>query len=88
MSWQLQYSPQAVRCLRKLDGHEARRIRDYLVDRISTLDDPRSVGKALRGSDWGDCWRYRTGDYRIIVDILDQEIVIHVLRIGNRKDVY
>jgi mRNA interferase RelE/StbE len=39
-------------------------------------------------SEWGDCWRYRCGDYRIIADILDQEIVIHVLRVGDRKNVY
>jgi mRNA interferase RelE/StbE len=88
MKWHIHYSPQAVRILDRLDRHIARQLTGYLRDRISTLDNPRSLGKALKGSEWGDCWRYRCGDYRIIVDILDREVVIHVMRIGNRKDVY
>lgn len=88
MGWQIYYSPQAVRNLDALDGPVARKITNYMRDRISTSKDPRSLGKALRGSTWGDCWRYRCGDYRIIVDILDQEVVVNVLRVGNRKNVY
>jgi len=88
MGWQIYYSPEAIRTMDKLDPPESRRIARYMRERISILDDPRSVGKALRGSTWGDCWRYRCGDYRIIVDIVDREILINVLRVGNRKDVY
>lgn len=88
MGWQIYYSPEAIRALDKLDSHEARKLTNYMRDRISTLDDPRSVGKALKGSTWGDCWRYRCGDYRIIVNIRDREILINVLRVGNRKSVY
>lgn len=88
MSWQIRYSPQAVRNLDDLDRPVARRLTNYIRDRIATLDDSRSSGKALRGSDWGSCWRYKCGDYRIVADILDQEIVIHILRVGDRKSVY
>jgi len=88
MAWQICYSPEAVRSLDKLDKPVARKLTNYMRDRISTLGDPRSVGKALRGSTWGDCWRYRCGDYRIIVDIIDREILVSVLRIGHRKNIY
>lgn len=88
MSWQVRYSPEAVKNLDSLDRSVARRLTNYVRDRVATLADPRVRGKALRGFDWGDCWRYRCGDYRIIVDILDRELVVHVLRVGDRKDVY
>ena len=88
MRWQARYSPQAVRNLDTFDRHIAKKITSYVRERILTLDDPRTLGKPLKGSEWGDCWRYRCGDYRIIVDILDREMVIHVMRVGDRKDVY
>ena len=86
--WRLSYAPEALRNLDDMDRHVSRRLLDYLNDQVLTLEDPRSMGKALRGSKWGGCWRYRCGDYRIIVRILDREVVIMVLRVGNRKEVY
>jgi mRNA interferase RelE/StbE len=52
------------------------------------MDDPRSLGEALKGSKLGELWKYRVGDYRVIADIQDEVICILVLRIGNRRDVY
>jgi len=88
MRWNLSYSSEAVRQLRQLDQSTTRRLIKYLEERVLALDDPRRAGKALRGSKWEDCWRYRCGDYRIIVRIIDRDLVVMVLRIGHRKNVY
>jgi mRNA interferase RelE/StbE len=85
--WSLSYSSEAVRQLRGMDLHASRRLVKYLEDRVATLDDPRQTGKTLQGSRWGECWRYRCGDYRIIVKILDDELVAMILRVGHRKNV-
>lgn len=87
MAWKIEYSRSALSELKKLDKSEARRIVNYMSDRISCLDDPRSAGKALTGN-LGELWRYRVGNYRIVTEIQDQTICILVLRVGHRKDVY
>jgi len=71
--------------LRKLDKAIARKI----LNRIETYlaRDPKELGKPLKGEFQG-YWRYRWGDYRVIYKISDREILITVLRISNRKDVY
>jgi mRNA interferase RelE/StbE len=77
----------AARELRKL-GHEAQRvILDYLRKRIATADDPRRFGRALTGDPKG-LWRCRVGDYRIIVSIEDDRLIVLVVTIGHRRDVY
>ncbi len=87
MAWKIRLANTAKKILSKLDPSEARRIIDFLRERIEPIEDPRSIGKALSGR-LGTFWRYRVGDYRIICDIRDRELLILVLRIGNRKDVY
>ncbi|TAL97569.1 MAG: type II toxin-antitoxin system mRNA interferase toxin, RelE/StbE family [Rhodanobacter sp.] len=53
-------------------GHEsAKRVAKFLFERVAKLDNPRRIGEALKGSGLGDFWKYRVGDYRIIVDIQD-----------------
>lgn len=71
-----------------LDKTQAKRITTFLHKRVAELDDPRSIGEALKGSKFGDFWKYRVGDYRIIASIEDGALLILVVRIGNRKDVY
>jgi len=58
------------------------------LERIAALDDPRSIGEALHGSELGEFWKYRVGDYRIIVRIEDAVIRILVLEIGHRRGIY
>jgi mRNA interferase RelE/StbE len=84
----INYSDSAQKKLKKLDKQVARRIVDFLDERIATLDDPRSTGKALTGSILGEYWRYRVGEYRIICSIQDSELCILVVDLGNRKLVY
>lgn len=88
MAWRIEFAPGAVKELEKLDGQVARRILVFLHDRIAQLEDPRSVGEALKGSKLGEFWKYRVGDYRIISNIEDGTLKIMVVRIGNRREVY
>lgn len=66
----------------------ARRILAFLTERLARLDDPRSVGEALKGAKLGSFWKYRVGDWQIIVAIDDGVMRILVLRVGNRREVY
>ena len=88
MVWRIEFLPQVEKDLARLDKPAARRILRFLSDRIAPLDDPRSIGAALTGSELGNFCKYRVGDFRIVADIRDHEIRIVVVRVGNRKDVY
>ena len=88
MAWKIELDPKADKELDKLDSQAARRILAFLQGRLAHLDDPRSIGEALRGSALGTFWKYRVGDYRIIVSIEDEAIRILVVRLGHRKDIY
>lgn len=87
MAWTIKYTDTALSVLRKLNKQTARRIVDFMDERVAVLEDPRARGKALVGP-LGGFWRYRVGDYRIICDIHDDELYILVVKIGNRRDVY
>lgn len=86
MAWKVEVSEAAVKTLRKLDKQVARRIKNEL-DEIAQLDDPRSRGKALVGNLAG-LWRYRVGDYRVVCDIEDGVLVILVVDVAHRREVY
>ena len=88
MVWRIEYDLAVRKTVEKLDRQARDRIRDFLHDRIAKLDDPRQNGKALKGSTLGNFWRYRVGDYRIICDIQDHRLVVLVIEIGHRRDVY
>ena len=72
----------------RLDPQIVRRINRFFFQRIAFLEDPRSIGEALKGTEFGDLWKYRVGDYRIIASIEDKLVRILVVRIGNRRGVY
>lgn len=88
MAWLIEFDEAAIKELAKLDKPVARRITTFLRERVAVLDDPRSLGEALKGSTLGSFWKYRVGDYRIIASIEDGELRIMVVRIGNRREVY
>ncbi len=88
MAWRIEFERAAARELDKLGHEAARRILRFLRDRIAPLDDPRSVGEALRGDRLGDFWKYRVGDYRLITHIDDSTVRILVVRVAHRRDVY
>jgi mRNA interferase RelE/StbE len=88
LAWQIEYEAGALKDLKKLDRPVAKRIISFLRDRIAPLVDPRSIGKALQGSKLGEFWCYRVGDYRIICEIQDHELVILAVSIGHRREIY
>jgi len=88
LGWQIDVSDTAEKQLGKLDRPVAQRIRSFLRERVATLEDPRGIGEALQGSELGEFWKYRVGDRRLICEIQDQKILITVLTLGNRREVY
>lgn len=86
MAWTIEVSERAFRALRKMDKQAARRIRNELSE-IAELGDPRSRGKALTGN-LTNVWRYRVGDYRILCDINDGRLVVVVIDVAHRREVY
>ena len=88
MAWKVEIDRAAVRDLGKLDQQTARRILAFLHGRVAPLDDPRSIGEALKGSKLGEFWKYRVGDYRVIARIEDDALRVLVVRVGSRDKVY
>jgi mRNA interferase RelE/StbE len=88
LGYKVEFDPAAVKDLKQLDQQIQRRLVTFLRDRVATLDNPRSIGEALAGATLGNYWKYRVGDWRIVCDIQDKRIIVRVLRIGNRREVY
>ncbi|HEY1471068.1 MAG TPA: type II toxin-antitoxin system RelE/ParE family toxin [Candidatus Acidoferrum sp.] len=88
MAYAVELSAEVDRELGKLDLQQAKRILKFLHERVGKLDDPRSIGMALHGSRLGEFWKYRVGDYRLICKIEDDRLVVVVLRVGHRKEIY
>jgi mRNA interferase RelE/StbE len=88
LAWRIELDAAAVKELAQLDKPIAQRITTFLRERLAVLDDPRSIGEALKGARFGNLWKYRVGDYRIIAAIEDSALTLLVVRIGNRRNVY
>ncbi|MGC9519263.1 MAG: type II toxin-antitoxin system RelE family toxin [Desulfuromonadaceae bacterium] len=88
MGWKIEFDENAERELKKLDPQIAKRILAFLFNRVAPLENPRSIGKALKGSKLGSFWRYRVGDFRIVTYIEDDVLRVLVVRVGNRRQVY
>ncbi|MGE9297041.1 MAG: type II toxin-antitoxin system RelE family toxin [Puniceicoccales bacterium] len=87
MSWDYKVSERAVRQLRKMDRTAAQRIILFLDERITGTDNPRIWGKQLKG-ELNNLWRYRVGDYRILCEMRDDELIVLVVRLGHRREIY
>jgi mRNA interferase RelE/StbE len=85
--WRIELSETAEKQLARLDRPVAQRIRSFLRERVAVLDDPRSIGDALKGSELGEFRKCRVGDWHLICKIRDQQILITVLNLGNRREV-
>jgi mRNA interferase RelE/StbE len=88
MAWKVELSVEVDRQLDKLDPQVARRILKFLHERVAPLENPRSIGEALHGPKLADFWKYLVGDYRLICSIEDKLVLILVLRLGHRREVY
>ncbi|MEA3363547.1 MAG: type II toxin-antitoxin system RelE/ParE family toxin [Thermodesulfobacteriota bacterium] len=87
MAWTVEINVTAEKQLRKLDRPIQKRLLDWLDERISGCKDPRHFGEPLRG-DLTGLWRYRVGDFRIICEIQDQQLIVLALAIGHRREIY
>jgi mRNA interferase RelE/StbE len=85
-AWYVEFTAPAERELRKLDRQWQAEILDFLED-VAALPDPRVRGKALTGNKRG-WWRYRVGDYRILCELQHQRMIITVLTVAHRREVY
>jgi mRNA interferase RelE/StbE len=87
LAWTIDYTDTAKGQLRKLDKQTARRIMDFMDERVAGLENLHSTGKALTGP-LGGLWRYRVGDYRVICDLQDAALRVLVVQVGNRREIY
>jgi mRNA interferase RelE/StbE len=86
-SWRIEITRTAERQIAKLNRAAQKSIQRFLRERLTPAENPRQWGKPLHGEKQG-LWRYRVGDYRLICDIQDARVIVLVLEIGHRKDVY
>jgi len=87
LAWTVEVSDYAEKQLRKLDKPIQKQLLDWLEDRIEGCKNPRHFGEPLRGEMAG-LWRYRIGDYRVICEIQDQQLVVLALAVGHRREIY
>jgi mRNA interferase RelE/StbE len=87
MAWKVEISPAALKQLSKLDKPVSRRILKFLHERVAKLDDPQTIGGRLQGT-LSEFWKYRVGDYRLICSLENDRLVVLVLRIGHRGEIY
>ena len=87
MAWTISYTPRALKQLKALDRTVAARIEAFFSERVANAPDPKKLATSLVGQFAGQ-HRFRVGDYRIICEIIETELVISVLKASHRKDVY
>lgn len=87
MNWKLEYSNKALKQLRKLDATQRAIILSWMDKHIDGCEDPRNHGKGLLGNHAGE-WRYRIGDFRVLCDIWDDQLVVLAFKIDHRNKVY
>ncbi len=87
MKYKVVFSEKSKKQLKKLDRHTAALIIGWLEKNIENCENPRIHGKGLVENRSGQ-WRYRIGDYRIICEINDEEVIVLVLEVGHRKEIY
>ncbi len=87
MKYSVRYLPQVVKTLEKMDKYTKRIIVEWIEKNLVDCEDPRIHGKPLSANRAGQ-WRYRIGDYRVLAKIEDNELIILVIAIGHRKEIY
>ncbi|MBQ6297379.1 MAG: type II toxin-antitoxin system RelE/ParE family toxin [Selenomonadaceae bacterium] len=83
----VKYDPHALKKIGKLDAPVRKRIKKWIEKNLEGCENPRRRGKPLDG-EFSGYWRYRVGDYRIIADIQDDKIIIFVINVDKRNDIY
>lgn len=84
MKYNVEYLPSVIKTLKKLDQFTRKILLNWIENNLVDCEDPRIHGKPLSGNRSGQ-WRYRVGDYRIIVNIKDNKLIILVINLGHRR---
>ena len=87
MSYSVKYKESALKKLNKLDAPVRERIKKWIDTNLDGCENPRLHGKALSG-EWHGYWRYHVGDYRIIAQIKDEKVIIVVVKVDRRDEIY
>lgn len=87
MKYTVEYTKRAIKQLKKLDKQTSALLLGWIEKNLVDCDNPRQFGKGLTANRKGE-WRYRIGNYRLVADIQDDKIVILILNIGHRRDIY
>lgn len=87
MIYELKYEAKAVKQIKKLDPATRKLIKSWIEKNLLNTENPRQHGKGLTGS-LSQYWRYRVGDYRILAEINDNEIIIIIVEVGHRREIY
>jgi mRNA interferase RelE/StbE len=87
LAWNIEYDPEALTDLKRLDRSVQKEILDYMEDRVSAAANPRDFGKALKGNKLG-LWRYRVRDYRIVCELQEKRKTVLVVAVGHRSIIY
>jgi mRNA interferase RelE/StbE len=86
--WTIEFGRNADKQLARLAKRDAARIISFLEERLVGHENPRELGAALQGDKLRQYWRYRVGDFRIVCDIQDNRLVILVIEVGHRREIY
>lgn len=87
MKYKVEFTKSAIKDLKKIDKKDSTKIAAWIKKNLVDCENPRRYGKALKGN-FSDSWRYRVGNYRILAHIEDDRVVINVVNIGHRKEIY
>ncbi|WP_273477601.1 type II toxin-antitoxin system RelE family toxin [Faecalicoccus acidiformans] len=85
--YHIEFSKKALKDLKKMDGYTGTMLVNWINKNLENCENPFFTGKALKGN-LINFWRYRVGDYRIIANIEDEKLIILLVKIGHRRDVY
>ena len=87
MRYKVEFTDRALKDLKKLDRHTAVLILGWIRKNLENCENPRQHGKGLTANKSGQ-WRYRVGDYRLLAEIEDSKIIILILNVGHRREIY
>ena len=86
-AWTIEFEQDAIRQLNRLDTSVRRRILEFLQTRVLSRGDPRQLGKPLKGT-MAEFWGYRVGNYRLICLLEDQRMIVTLVSVAHRREVY
>ncbi|WP_192243237.1 type II toxin-antitoxin system RelE family toxin [Mesorhizobium silamurunense] len=87
MNWRVEFTPRAVKDIERLSTKDQRRILEFLNQRVSSHPNPKALAKRLTATR-EEAWRFRVGDYRVIAQFQDSRLIVLVVEVGNRREIY